>query len=77
MIYFCVSLNTALHYAVLADSYATVYTLLEHGANPGAESDAGHTPKMYADLEDGAILKMLDQYARTVGNSVWIFIVFR
>jgi ATP-dependent Clp protease ATP-binding subunit ClpB len=32
---------TALHYAVLSDDIGTVSALLDHGANPTAETDAG------------------------------------
>ncbi|KAK4887057.1 hypothetical protein RN001_003328 [Aquatica leii] len=53
---FCMRLNnkatylgfTALHYAVLVDNVEIVKLLLDNGANPIVENDAGHRPIQYA-----------------------------
>ncbi|CAG9860711.1 unnamed protein product [Phyllotreta striolata] len=42
---------TPLHYAVLTDNLDVVKLLVRNGANPTLESDAGHTPSMYAKEE--------------------------
>lgn len=52
---------TALHYAVLADSKACVKALLDAGANPLVENDAGHKPVEYA--KEGDIKELLIKYA--------------
>ncbi|KAK7867768.1 hypothetical protein R5R35_002267 [Gryllus longicercus] len=52
---------TALHYAVLADSASVVRTLLEAGADPTIENDAGHQPTEYA--RDGEVKDLLKQYS--------------
>ncbi|RLU24499.1 hypothetical protein DMN91_002588 [Ooceraea biroi] len=52
---------TALHYAVLANSMACVQTLLDGGANPTLENEAGHRAVEYTN--NGEIRQMLDQYA--------------
>ncbi|XP_063288856.1 mitochondrial disaggregase [Pelobates fuscus] len=48
---------TALHYAVLADDYATVRELLEGGANPTQKNEMGHAPLDYA--REGEVKKLL------------------
>ncbi|UYV68168.1 CLPB [Cordylochernes scorpioides] len=48
---------TPLHYAVLADNYACVKLLLEHGADPTKENIMGHTPLNYS--RSTAIKKLL------------------
>ncbi|XP_018320048.1 caseinolytic peptidase B protein homolog isoform X2 [Agrilus planipennis] len=50
---------TALHYAVLSDSLETVRILLEAGADPLLENDAGHKPIQYAKEEP--IKKLLEK----------------
>lgn len=57
---------TALHYAVLSDSYDTVKILLEGGANPIQENDSGHRPEEYT--TDPEIKKVLQEYANKVRN---------
>lgn len=52
---------TALHYAVLADSKTCVKALLDGGANPTIENDAGHRAVAYAKREE--IKEMLIKYA--------------
>lgn len=52
---------TALHYAVLADSESCVKELLDGGANPTLESEAGHRAVDYA--ADGKIKEMLIKHA--------------
>lgn len=52
---------TALHYAVLIDSKACVEILLNRGANPTIESEAGHQPIDYA--KEGEIKEMLKEYS--------------
>ncbi|KAG2457338.1 CLPB protein, partial [Polypterus senegalus] len=51
---------TALHYAVLADDFCTVQTLLEGGANPLLFNEMGHTPAAYA--KEGELLKLLKSW---------------
>lgn len=51
---------TALHYAVLSDSKACIRALLDAGANPILENDAGHRPVEFA--RDGEIKDMLIKY---------------
>lgn len=51
---------TALHYAVLADSIACVKALLDAGANPTIENEAGHRAVEYA--RDGEIKEILNKY---------------
>ncbi|ODM89084.1 Caseinolytic peptidase B protein [Orchesella cincta] len=53
---------TSLHYAALSDDAETVQILLDHGANPVAESDTGHLPKQYA--KDARIKSLLDVYTK-------------
>lgn len=52
---------TALHYAVLADSKACVKALLDGGANPTLENEAGHRAVEYA--KEGEIKEMLVKHA--------------
>lgn len=52
---------TALHYAVLTDQTEVVEILLEAGANPTIENDAGHRPMEYA--HDNEIKALLIKYA--------------
>lgn len=52
---------TALHYAVLADSKICVKTLLDEGANPTVENEAGHRAVDYA--TEGEIKEMLIKHA--------------
>lgn len=52
---------TALHYAVLADSEICVKTLLDRGANPTIENEAGHRAVEYA--KEGVVKKMLIEHA--------------
>jgi ankyrin repeat protein len=52
---------TALHYAVLADSITCVKTLLDGGANPTVENEAGHRAIEYT--KNGEIKQMLIQHA--------------
>ncbi|XP_028655215.1 caseinolytic peptidase B protein homolog [Erpetoichthys calabaricus] len=51
---------TALHYAVLADDFCTVQTLLEGGANPLLFNEMEHTPAAYA--KEGELLKLLKSW---------------
>lgn len=51
---------TALHYAVLINSKKCVKVLLDRGANPTIENDAGHQPIDYA--KEGEIKEMLAEY---------------
>jgi len=50
-----------LHYAVLADSITCVKTLLDGGANPTVENEAGHRAIEYT--KNGEIKQMLIQHA--------------
>lgn len=50
---------TALHYAVLANDFTIVRLLLDAGANPLIENDAGHQPIMFAKAEQ--IKDLLDR----------------
>lgn len=52
---------TALHYAVLADSKICVKALLDGGANPTVENEAGHRAVEYA--TEGEIKEMLIKHA--------------
>ncbi|XP_012234478.1 mitochondrial disaggregase-like isoform X2 [Linepithema humile] len=52
---------TALHYAVLADSEICVKTLLDEGANPTIENEAGHRAVEYA--KEGVVKEMLIKHA--------------
>ncbi|XP_043486600.1 caseinolytic peptidase B protein homolog isoform X2 [Polistes fuscatus] len=52
---------TALHYAVLANSRSCIKALLDAGANPTIENDAGHRPVEYTKEAD--IKEMLTDYA--------------
>lgn len=51
---------TALHYAVLVDSKACVKVLLDRGADPTIENEAGHRPIDYA--KEGEVKEMLFNY---------------
>lgn len=51
---------TALHYAVLSDSMACVKMLLEGGANPTVENEAGHRAVEYT--KNGEIKQTLTRY---------------
>lgn len=53
---------TALHYAVLADSKDCIKALLDGGANPTIENEAGHRAIKYA--REGEIKDLLDEHAR-------------
>ncbi|XP_066590330.1 mitochondrial disaggregase-like isoform X2 [Prorops nasuta] len=52
---------TALHYAVLADSIGCIKALLDAGADPTIENEAGHRPLEYT--RDQEITKILTQHA--------------
>lgn len=52
---------TALHYAVIADSPACVEALLDAGANPTIENEAGHRAVEYA--RAGEIRELLIEHA--------------
>lgn len=58
---------TALHYAALTDSIGVVKVLLEYGANPLIENEAGHKPLQYA-KEGSDIYKLLQEYTAKVGH---------
>ncbi|CAH0561049.1 unnamed protein product [Brassicogethes aeneus] len=51
---------TALHYAALLNSLELCKLLVQYGANPCIENDAGHKPIKYA-LKDGAVQKFLEK----------------
>lgn len=55
---------TALHYAVLADDLEIIEALLEGGANPSKENDAGHRPSDYA--KEGEAKNLLLKHALKV-----------
>lgn len=55
---------TALHYAVLVDDLEVVKVLLENGANPCTENDAGHRAELYANDED--IKNLLQEHVKKV-----------
>lgn len=55
---------TALHYAVLIDNIEVVKVLLEGGADPLLENDAGHRPIQYA--KDGKMKNLLEEYSTKV-----------
>ena len=55
---------TALHYAVLVDNVEVVKVLLEAGADPLLENDAGHRPMQYA--KDGQMKNLLEEYSTKV-----------
>lgn len=58
---------TALHYAVLSDNLEVVKALLEGGANPIIENDAGHKPLQYA-KEGGQVKQLLEQHTNKVAK---------
>ncbi|CAG2111953.1 unnamed protein product [Medioppia subpectinata] len=51
--------TTALHYAVLSASGATVDLLVSRGANPSVENEIGHKPYDYCKVDDREIQKTL------------------
>lgn len=55
---------TALHYAVLADDIEVIQALLEAGANPMKENDAGHRPSDYA--REGEVKTLILKHAAKV-----------
>lgn len=55
---------TALHYATLIDSLEVVRLLLESGADPLLENDAGHRSLLYA--KEGEVKKLLETYTAKV-----------
>lgn len=60
---------TALHYAVLADNYDVVKLLLDAGADPLVENEAGHRPLMYA--RECEVKKLLEHYTSKVKTSTF------
>lgn len=52
---------TPLHYAVVTDNIDIINLLLESGANPNQENDAGHKPAEYAN--DPRVQEILNQYS--------------
>lgn len=69
---------TALHYAVLVDSKTCVKALLDGGANPTIENEAGHRAVEYA--KEGEIKEMLIKHAikydEIVKEKVYIKTIF-
>lgn len=65
---------TALHYAVLADNVEIVRVLLEGGANPIKENDAGHRPADYA--REGEAKVLLLKHALKVKCCFVVYIIF-
>ncbi|PSN36446.1 Caseinolytic peptidase B protein [Blattella germanica] len=55
---------TALHYAVLTDQKEIAKLLLENGANPTIENDAGHRPLEYA--HDNETKELLRKYSTKI-----------
>lgn len=49
---------------MLADSYDTVKLLLDAGADPLLENEAGHKPLLYA--REGEVKKLLEHYTAKV-----------
>lgn len=49
------------------DSLEVVKVLLQHGANPLIENEAGHKPLLYA-KEGSEIHKLLEEYTAKVRN---------
>lgn len=65
-----------MHYAVLANSKSCVKALLDAGADPTVENDAGHRPVEYT--KEGEIKDMLIKYAlmfdEILKEKVYIFL---
>lgn len=59
---------TALHYAVLIDDLEMVKLLLESGANPNIQNDAGFKPADYA--AEGEVKILLEEHGLKVINLI-------
>lgn len=55
---------TALHYAALGDNFEIAKLLIEKGANPIAENEAGHIPLLYA--KEGQLKTFLEEQTTKV-----------
>lgn len=68
---------TALHYAVLADSKICVKALLDRGANPTIENEAGHRAVEYAKGEiKEMLIKHAIKYDEIIKEKVFIRAIF-